>query len=262
MRRYPVITYRVTVREALIWLRSCRWSRAIFGASYLGVIWFTIRPCVCSGIVFRKCCWSCLWFTRVWLHSHRLCMVSGDSSTEAWSTKETDFPSLVSWVHQPSRGRQTLQGTQLLYCPQAKVVSPTPHYLEGLTRREADGGWIPPFKPKWTRSMGISCDAVCKLLLVVCESSALRGRAALRFWKVPCFHLRWFHFVSRELRHWGSWAMTAYFKQCLKVWQLEWSELIQLKERHLRTTNVLISTLARIVGTASVRQLCKHPALV
>lgn len=55
--------------------------------------------------------------------------------------------------------------------------------------------------------------------------------------------------------------MTAYFKQCLKVWQLGRGELIQLKERHLRITNVLISMLVRIVVTASVRQLSKRLVL-
>lgn len=52
--------------------------------------------------------------------------------------------------------------------------------------------------------------------------------------------------------------MTAYFKQCLRVWQLRLGKIIEIKERHLRIINVLISTLAGIVVAASARQLSKH----
>lgn len=52
--------------------------------------------------------------------------------------------------------------------------------------------------------------------------------------------------------------MTAYFKQCLKVWQLRQGELIEIKEKHLRIINVLISRLAGIVVAALARQLSKH----
>lgn len=120
---------------APVWLRKHPGSRAVFRAA-------SHQALRRLRVAFRKCCWQSLWLTSVWLGRHPLCTAADDSSEVAWSAEGTDFPSLVSWAHQPYRKKKKkrhLQDTRFHYFSQAEVVELARHPGASI---EADGGWI------------------------------------------------------------------------------------------------------------------------